>query len=103
MSNYQMLPERLLDLYQYLVMYQRTYVDGEADHLIEIVKQRYSDATKGKDILKASNPRRAGRRPQYDDNKAQEVKALYEACGSVRQTAKEAGVSTTFVYKVIKG
>ena len=102
-KGYNMWPENLLELYQLLRMYRNTYNDGLADPLIEAVTEKYSEVTNGNDILKASNPRGAGRKSQYDDSKTQEVKALYEACKSVRQTAREAGVSTTFVYKVIKG
>lgn len=100
MSKYKMWPERLLDFYYYLVMYQRTYVDGEADRLIEIVKQKYYEDT-GKDITKASNPRNAGPKIKYTKEQIEEIRRIYDDCGSVRETARRSGVSTTTVYKAI--
>lgn len=96
-------PGRLLELYQLLRLYQRECQDCKADiaGLIEDVRQRYADVT-GKPITEARNPRQAGRKTVYDKDMAGKVKAVYQACGSVRKTAAKCGVSTTFVYKCIK-
>lgn len=94
---------RLLELYQLLRLYKNECPDCKADvaGLIEDVRLRYKDTT-GQPIETAHNPRKAGRRTQYDKDKAEQVKAVYQACGSVRKTAAKCGVSTTFVYKCIK-
>ena len=96
-------PGRLLELYQLLKLYKKECPDSRADieGLIEDVRLRYADTT-GQPIETAHNPRKAGRKTQYDKDKAEQVKAVYMASGSVRETARQTGVSTTFVYKCIK-
>lgn len=96
-------PGRLLELYQLLKLYKKECPDSRADieGLIEDVRLRYADTT-GQPIETAHNPRRAGRKTQYDKDMAGKVKAVYKASGSIRKTAAECGVSTTYVYKCIK-
>lgn len=96
-------PGRLLELYQLLKLYKKECPDSKADieGLIEDVRLRYKDTT-GQPIETAHNPRKAGRKTQYNKDKADKVRAVYKACGSVRETARQTGVSTTFVYKAIK-
>lgn len=96
-------PDRLLELYQLAVLYGRQCKDTkqDIDGLISEVSDRYQSIT-GKAIVGARNPRRAGRKTQYDQNKADEVRDAYKASGSIRKTAAKCGVSTTYVYKCIK-
>ena len=96
-------PGRLLELYQLLTLYKKECPDCQTDidGLIKDVRQRYKGIT-GKAIETAHNPRQAGRKTVYDKDVADKVKAVYQACGSVRETARQTGVSTTSVYKAIK-
>ena len=97
-------PGELLELHQLLRIY-RVRFDGDTRQdvpdFMEEVAEKYQQIT-GKPIKTASNPRGAGRKPLHDKDKAAEVKAVYEACGGIRETAKLTGVSTTYVYKCIK-
>lgn len=104
-KGYYMPPGELLELYQLVRMYRARFEGDTRTDLTSFLSEigeKYQKIT-GKSIETARNPRGAGRKGQYTEDKGKEVKAVYEACKSVRQTARETGVSTTFVYKVIKG
>ena len=104
MIGLQMQEGDLLELYQLLDLYRRTYQDevwSDVPELMEEISDRYRKLN-GQDIKKATNPRGAGRKKVYNKVKAEEVKAVYNQLKNVRKTAKEAGVSTTFVYKCIR-
>lgn len=98
-KGYTLPPGELLELYQLVRLYRSRY---DLLGLMDEIAKKYSERTGGKDIEKASNPRGAGRKKQYDKDNVEEVRAVYEECKSVRETARRTGVSTTFVYKSIK-
>ena len=104
MAGLQMQEQDLIELYQLLKLYERTYQEDDAkdiQELTEDIQSRYRFIT-GKDIEKARNPRGAGRKQLYNADKAKEVLQVYSDCKNIRQTAKRTGVSTTYVYKAIK-
>jgi len=104
-TGYSMPPGDLLELYQLLRIYRGKYSDRTDFNILGLMDEVaafYADRTGGKDIRKATNPRGAGRKNQYGKDKAAEVGAAYQTCKSIRRTAEQTGVSTTYVYKVIK-
>ena len=103
-KGYYMPPGELLELYQLIRIYRARFEGNTRMDLtgfLSEIGEKYQQIT-GKSIETARNPRGAGRKDQYTEDKAKEVKAVYEDCKSVRQTARETRVSTTFVYKTIK-
>jgi DNA invertase Pin-like site-specific DNA recombinase len=85
-------------------MYEAAYNNDTGQDLTAFmseIENRYQTITR-KPIRTARNPRRAGRKPLYGKDKANEIKAVYGACKSVTRTAEKCGVSTTTVYKAIK-
>lgn len=96
----------LLELYQLLEIYQRVYQkDGERgwEELLEEIEKRYREYTGGDEIKLARNPRGAGRKRVYSEEKDRELLRLYyKEKQSLRNTAKEMGCSVGHVQDVIR-
>lgn len=94
----------LIELYQLLSLYRRTYQENEKKTPLELlgdIGEIYGRISGGKDIRDARNPRGAGRKRVYSEEMNKKIKELYESCGSMRKTAKEAGCSLGHVQDVL--
>lgn len=104
MSVLKMKRQDLLELYQLLELYERTYGDRKRlsrGGLKKEIKQKYAETT-GRDISLERNPRKAGRKKKYTDEENALVVELYKKGGSLRQISKETGCSVGHVQDVIR-
>lgn len=95
----------LLELYQLLVLYQRTYQEYEEKSLsgwLDKISEHYQEKTGRDDIKKARNPRNAGRRKQYSASQDQEILVQYRNGDSFRHIASRNGCSVGHVQDVVK-
>lgn len=107
----------LLELYQLLVLYQRTYQEYEEKSLsgwLDKISEHYQEKTGRDDIKKARNPRNAGRcflsdhgagdrrRKQYSASQDQEILVQYRNGDSFRHIASRNGCSVGYVQDVVK-
>ena len=104
MGILEMKRQDLLELYQLLELYERTY--GERNRLSrgglkKEIRQKYAEAT-GRDISQGRNPRNAGRKKKYTDEENELVVELYRKGESLRQISKETGCSVGHVQDVIR-
>lgn len=100
-----MKPQDLLELYQLLALYQRTYHEGGEKSLsgwLDDISGHFKDRTRGGDIKKASNPRNAGRRKYYSESQDQEILVQYRNGDSFRRIASRNGCSVGHVQDVVK-
>ena len=105
MGQMEMREQDLLELYQLLELYRRTYgvsAGKEVEECLEKVRERYGCRTGGGDIGKARNPRGAGRKAKYRAEENHAIFELYKSGKSLRQIAKEAACSVGHVQDVIK-
>ena len=95
----------LIELHQLLSMYRSTYLETDetiARNLLEEIGDKYRNLTRGKDILKARNPREAGRKRIYTREQDENIIRIRESGKSIRETAKEAGCSPGHVEDVLR-
>lgn len=94
----------LLELYQLLVLYQRTYQECEEESLsgwLDKISGHYQEKTGGNDIKKASNPRNAGRRKYYSASQDQDILTQYGNGDPFRCIASRIGCSVGHVQDVV--
>lgn len=94
----------LIELYQLLSLYRRTYQeDGKKTpaELLKDIGDIYGKISGGKDIGEARNPRGAGRKRIYSGEMNKKIKDLYGSNRSMRKTAREAGCSLGHVQDVV--
>lgn len=104
-SGLEMKEMDLIELYQLLSLYRRTYEEEEVKSLTELLERvggRYRKRSGGKDIIQARNPREAGRKRKYTEKEDARIKEIYQSGKSMRETAKEAGCSVGHVQDVLK-
>lgn len=89
------------ELWQLLSLYGRTYGSREAGELLEEVSGRYRNRY-GESILGKRNPRKAGRKKQYTEEKKQEIRELREKGLTIRKIAGETGCSAGYVQGVLR-
>ncbi len=95
----------LLELWQLLEMYRGTYGEEGGDSLegcLEGIRERYKEETKGEDIQKGRNPRKAGRKRIYTKEENAGIRQLHSQGLSIREIGRRAGCSIGHVQDVIK-
>lgn len=105
MERISMRPQDLLELYQLVRLYKRSYGDGRAADLgtlLEELEEKYKERTKGEDIRQAGNPRGAGRKRKYTEQENEKILGLYKKGKSLRRISQEVGCSIGHVQDVIK-
>ena len=102
-SAIEMRQQDMVEMYQLLTIYRITYPNNETivDELLEDIERRYSKVYGGR-IASKRNPRNAGRKPKYTEEKDQEIKAFREEGLSYRQIAGKCGCSLNHVQTVLK-
>ena len=104
-TGLQMKEMDLIELYQLLSLYRRTYLEQEdvrAASLLEEIGKKYGWLTRGKDIREARNPREAGRKRVYSKEPDETILKIRKRGKSIRETAREAGCSTGHVEDVLR-
>lgn len=94
----------LVELYQLLHLYWRTYpenADRSLKEIISDIERKYREQSGGKEIKGISNPRSAGRKKKYTQKQDAQIKRLYKEGNSMRQIAEKAGCSLGHVQDVI--
>lgn len=106
MAGYLVMKEMdLIELYQLLSLYRRTYLENDETivaGLLEDVGRKYRHVSGGKDIRVAHNPREAGRKRKYTPEQDARIAAIRGAGKSIRETAREAGCSIGHVQDVLR-
>lgn len=88
------------ELSQLLGLYERTYGSREAKELVKEVSERYSNSYK-ENVLEKRNPRKAGRKRRYTEDKRRELRKFREKGLTIREIAKETGCSVGYVQGVL--
>jgi len=91
----------LLELYQMLMLYARTYGSREAELLLYEVSERYSNSYGRGRISEKKNPRKAGRKRQYTEEEKNKIKSFRKKGMTIREIAKETGGSVGYVQGVL--
>ena len=94
----------LIELYQLLSIYRRTYTDEDGQSIKEIlfnIEGHFRDQCCGKDIRDAGNPREAGRKRKYTDSYDAQIKELRTSGMSIREISRKAGCSAGHVQDVL--
>ena len=94
----------LIELYQLLSLYRRTYQEGDEKSLTEIlssIESHYRSISGGKDIRDARNPREAGRKRKYTNEQDMQIKKLRASGMSIRGISMEVGCSAGHVQDVL--
>lgn len=93
----------MIELYQLLWLYSRTYhpETTETERLIEALETRYKEAY-GQELRQARNPRDAGRKKVYTEETEQRIIELHKKNYSLRRIAREEGCSLGKVQDVLK-
>ncbi len=105
MAVVRMKEQDLLELWQLLKMYRQTYGEEGENNLercLEGIGERYKEETKGGDIRKGRNPRKAGRKRVYTKEENAEIRQLHSQGLSIREIGRRAGCSIGHVQNVIK-
>lgn len=89
------------ELSQLLCLYERTYGSREAGELLKEVSDRYRNQYK-ENILEKRNPRNAGRKRQYTEEKKGELRELRKKGLTIREIARETGCSVGYVQGVLR-
>ena len=104
MEGIDMTSQDLIELFQLLHLYRRTYLNAETqDNVLEVlsgISRAYQRITHG-DILEARNPRGAGRKRKYTEIENQKIREMHRAGMSIRKIANEAHCSPGHVQDVI--
>lgn len=103
--NFDMTRKDLIELYQLISLYKRTYPLRNADAVADLMNEIssiYSEIT-GNDIRTAHNPRLAGRHPKYDNAIKERILLLHSTGSSHRAISSEIGCSYGYVQKILKG
>lgn len=88
------------ELSQLLGLYERIYESREAGNLLKEVSERYRNRYK-ENILEKRNPRKAGRKRQYREDKRKELRKFREKGLTIREIARETGCSVGYVQGVL--
>lgn len=88
------------ELYQLLEEYERTYGGRNVSEMLEEVSARYRKE-KGENIAQKRNPRGAGRKQRYTEEKKRRIKELREVGMSIRRIAEGTGCSVGYVQGVL--
>lgn len=88
------------ELSQLLGLYERTYGSREAGDLLKEISERYRNSYK-ENILEKRNPRNAGRKRRYKEEKKGELRDLREKGLTIREIARETGCSVGYVQGVL--
>lgn len=88
------------ELSQLLYLYERTYGSREAGELQKELSERYRNSYKD-NILEKRNPRNAGRKRQYTEEKKGKLRKLREKGLTIREIAREIGCSVGYVQSVL--
>ena len=100
MGLLEMRRQDLVELYQLVCLYERTYGEDWGKRK-EGIENRYNQIT-GKEIQEARNPRGGGRKRKYGEEENQAILEGYRDRKSLRQIAREAGCSIGHVQDVIR-
>ena len=100
MGLLEMRRQDLVELYQLIGLYERTYGEdwGKKKEGIENTYYRIT----GKAIREARNPRGGGRKRKYREEENQAILEGYQNRKSLRQIAREVGCSVGHVQDVIR-
>ena len=98
----------LAELYTYLDLFAKTYLCGRkaAMSLLVFVRQVYSleydcpDPDKA--LRRLKNPRNAGRRREYSDLTAVQVKQLHKDGLSIRRISAQTGIPRSTVQRILR-
>ena len=93
--------QEMEELSQLLCVYERTYGSREAGEVLKELSERYRNRYKG-DILEKRNPRKAGRKREYDEDKKRELRELRKEGLTIREIARETGCSVGYVQGVLR-
>lgn len=88
------------ELSQLLCLYERTYGSREAGELLKELSERYRNSYK-ENILEKRNPRKAGRKRQYTEEKKEKLRELRAKGLTIREIARETGCSVGYVQGVL--
>lgn len=88
------------ELSQLLGLYERIYESREAGNLLKEVSERYRNRYK-ENILEKRNPRKAGLKRQYSEDKRKELRKFREKGLTIREIARETGCSVGYVQGVL--
>ena len=88
------------ELYQLLKVYERTYGGSEVSEIIKELSERYRDIT-GEHISVKRNPRGAGRKSRYTEEKKRQIRELRDRGISIRGIAEGVGCSVGYVQGVL--
>ena len=94
----------LIELYQLLSVYRRTYTDEDGQNITEIlsnIEGHFRDQCGGKDIRDARNPREAGRKRKYTDAEDARIKELRASGMSIRGISRAVGCSAGHIQDVL--
>ena len=89
------------ELSQLLRLYERTYGGREAGELLKEVSERYSNSYKG-NILEKTNPRKAGRKRRYTEDRKRELREFRKKGLTIREIARKTGCSVGYVQGVLR-
>lgn len=98
----EMCRQDLLELYQLLEMYNRTYSPEYGNVILDEIRAHYRKRY-GEEAAQARNPRGAGRRKKYNVRKDQEIARLRSEGKTIREIAKETGCSVGYVQSKANG
>lgn len=105
MNEMQMRSQDLLELYQLLERYERTYGNRKAAYFGKLqkeIEEKYKICTRGEDIRQARNPRGAGRKRKYTEKENERIRELRKNGDSLRKISQTIGCSVGHVQDVIK-
>ena len=99
----------LAELYNYLVLFRKTYSDAEneAERLCRVVREIYAgqegfvQEEADKAMRKIRNPRNAGRRKKILPAQEQRIRELHEQGYSIRKISEEVSVPKSTVNRVL--
>ena len=93
----------MAELYQLLKVYRMVYPEHgeEADQIAGDLEMRYREAA-GEEIRLARNPRNAGRKRTYTEERGQRIMRLRREKHSMREIAKMECCSLGMVQRVLK-
>lgn len=100
MGLLEMKRQDLIELYQLIELYERTYKEDWGEWK-KGVKRKYEKITREK-IKEARNPRGGGRKRKYSKEENEKILEGYQQKKSLRQIAREAGCSVGHVQDVIR-
>ena len=88
------------ELYQLLLLYEKTYRSQEAEKLLKELKCRYTNIYH-EDISQRRNPRNAGRKRLYTDSDREQIHKLRSEGHTLRKISEKTGCSVGYIQGVL--